>query len=131
MSVKKWIASFILLTLGIICYLLFRPYSIFNGYFSNIIPTLDLPEKLDWISGSLPDALWYSALLLLQKPLFLGYKISFDSIITIIAILIPFVHEVSQLSEYIDGYFSYQDIFSYFVVLIIFIFLWNKKRILK
>ena len=83
MNIKKWITSIILLTLGIICYLLFRPYSIFNGFFSNIIPTLDLPNKLDWISGSLPDALWYSALLSLQTPLFLGCKLSFESIINV------------------------------------------------
>jgi hypothetical protein len=76
----------------------------------------------------LPDVLWYYALLLLQKQ-FYNDSI-FSKVLLICTVLLPFVLEIMQYFRILSGTFDFADIVFYLFTLVIFIFLWNKKRLL-
>lgn len=83
---------------------------------------------VDWIVYSVPDGLWYMALLLVMGSLGrlsqssqLGRLISMGMMT--IAILLPFLLEFAQRAHVIPGTFDYIDILTYSFTLIIYLVL--------
>lgn len=121
------IFSLILLLAGTSIYILWRPEALLNNLFEPFsLPkgSIELPE---WFLYSLPDALWYGALLtLMPSPFLLNADNETPKIIpvmTIISILLPFAHELLQRFHWVPGTFCHIDIISYSVILLIYLIL--------
>lgn len=127
MTAGRLSVAFCLLLTGLTIYLLFRPYSLFSGALANFLPTFHLSQDWYWVSGSLPDGLWYAALLCLQKPLVFRKRVGTAEGITIVALLVPFMHEGLQKLGVVAGTFCMIDVMTYIIVLFIFLLKWNKK----
>ena len=110
-------------------YIFMRPGDIFGG-----IPTLCpwallvKPLLPAWILYTLPDALWYAALLCFQSPFEFG-KRGGVHIVTVLSCLSGPVHELLQLVRLVHGTFCPYDISSYIVILIIYILLCFQKSL--
>lgn len=80
---------------------------------------------INWIIYSLPDALWYFSLLIFNR---LTYtKSTISNFLTWVAIILPFVLEGCQLLLIIPGTFCLIDLTSYFLILIIYLTMKQKK----
>lgn len=121
----KIITAFALLLVGAIIYLLFRQDAIFVSWIdANILQRLRI-EMPDYYNGiftyvllyCLPDALWYAALLVLQKP-FVRYGL-LNKVLFYICVILPFAMEMMQYFGLIPGTFDWFDILTYFTTLII------------
>lgn len=113
---KRLILSNLLLIIGLLIYLIWRPEGIFGGYFTSIsvkIQTLELP---DWLIGSLPDAMWYASLLCYQSNIFDRHNGKWNIFISVVALGLPFIHEVSQKMKIFPGTFDMIDLIFYLIV---------------
>lgn len=128
MSVLRGVLACLLLLLGIAVYAHYRPEAVLYGFWienpmhvNRMIP--------DWVVYSLPDALWYAALLVLQPK---GWWKNFPSVegfLTIMAILLPFLHEGMQFFGIMPGTFCSTDILVYFITLITYITIWIYQNV--
>lgn len=117
-----------LLSIGGIIYISFREKVIFTSWLNDILP-FKLPNynhlisyNNTFISGilySLPDALWYGALLLVESLLHSNTILS--KLLTIATIALPFILELLQMWFIIPGTFDWIDIILYILTLIIFL----------
>lgn len=119
------ITAFALLLVGAIIYLLFRQDVIFVSWIdADILQRLRI-EMSDNHNGiftyiflyCLPDALWYAALLVLQKP-FVRYGL-LSKILFCICVILPFTMEILQYFGLWPGTFDWFDILTYLTTLII------------
>lgn len=88
----------------------------------------------DWIVYSLPDGLWYMALLLSMVSLGHAYQSSqterrLSNAMLTIAILLPFLLEFLQKIHIVSGTFDYIDVITYCLTLLIFISLCKAKSL--
>lgn len=128
--------SLSLLFVGMIIYLLFRQDAIFiNWLGDDVLNRFRITVKnrndnifIHWFLFSVPDGLWYAALLIMQLPFIKGNRLNL--IIFGIAVLLPFVMEIMQYFDCIPGTFDRSDIFTYLLTLIIFL-LCAKSRLFK
>lgn len=130
---SRYLTGSILLLLGGGIYVFFRPSDLFNGL--PVISTLILSfgeNCPEWILYTLPDALWFSALLCFQTPLKIENKKA-KPLLTVLACLIAPVHEVSQLCSEIPGTYCAYDMSAYCVIIILYLIicLKNKKNQLQ
>jgi hypothetical protein len=77
----------------------------------------------------LPDMLWYTALLILQKQFY--NKGGANKILFCLAVLLPFIFEFLQYLNYISGTFDILDIITYSLTFLIILTIWNRKKIKK
>lgn len=120
MSVPRGIVALLLLLAGVAIYVCFRPKALMNGFWTD--DSVQIHHTMpDWIIYSLPDALWYAALLALQPHAWWKYFPSVTGILSIIAILIPFLHEGMQFLGIVPGTFCSTDILLYFITFITYI----------
>lgn len=117
---RLWFSILLLLT-GIAIYLFFRPQDLLNGFLDFRISTRGLPQVFHQVINSLPDALWYGALLVLQPPYRIWRKNRLSAILVIIAIMLPWIHEFMQAINIVPGVFSIDDIVAYLIVLLIYL----------
>lgn len=125
------IISLVLLLAGTSIYILWRPEALLN----NLFEPLSLPKGSivppEWFLYSLPDALWYGALLaLMPSPFLLITDKETPKIIpvmTIISILLPFAHELLQRYHLAPGTFCHIDMISYSVILLIYLIICTTK----
>ena len=76
----------------------------------------------------LPDALWYSSLLLLQLP----YTQSIQGKgLFGLSVFLPFIMEFCQKFGIISGTFDWWDIVAYLIVLTLILLIWNQKKVFK
>lgn len=119
------IMAFALLLVGAIIYLLFRQDAIFVSWIDSDIFQCLRVEIPDCYNGAftyfflycLPDALWYAALLVLQKP-FIQYGL-LNKILFCICVILPFAMEVLQYFRIMPGTFDWFDVLTYFITLVI------------
>lgn len=123
--------SLVLLLIGFLIYYLFRPYALLRGLFG-ISPTLQISQDFfqNLIVYTLPDSLWYSALLVLLPNFWWCSEYRTVRFLSIIYIVLPFIHEFGQCFNIFPGTFSIMDLIMYAVVLVIFIIIWRKNKIL-
>ena len=76
----------------------------------------------------LPDSLWYAALLLLQRQ-FYNRNVAISEVLCYLAISLPFILEFLQYFKVITGTFDILDVSFYLLTFLIFIVLWNKKKV--
>lgn len=121
---KNTIAAVICIFLGGLIYVFFRQDIMAFKYLSpQILDTIKWQVNLNGNSFGyyflfcFPDALWYSALLLLQ----LQYvqKNVMSEVLTWISIMLPFLLEVLQYYGVCRGTFDWRDILIYLIVLIL------------
>lgn len=139
-SLRRFMLSLILLLGGTAIYIMFRQDSLFLSWIDNDVLNklyIALPDSLSiknnmilyWIMYCLPDALWYSALLILQFPfLKLG---GWHRFISIASILLPFCLEILQYYKIIRGTFDLFDIATYILTLILVIVFYQKNICIK
>lgn len=108
--------AIILLILGVLSYAFWRPKGLLNGTFD--FNGGEIPSE---ISGSLPDALWYGSLLILQPRLKFRTPFFKGQLLTLAAISLPFIHEFLQYSSLVPGTGCYYDLLSYSVILLIYL----------
>ena len=119
------ITAFALLLIGASIYLLFRQDAIFVSWIdADILQCLriEMPDNYNGIFTyiflyCLPDALWYAALLVLQKP-FVRYGL-LNKILFYVCVTLPFAMEMLQYLGLMPGTFDWFDILTYFITLII------------
>lgn len=75
----------------------------------------------DFVTYSLPDGLWYAALLLIQSIFLDGSKTS--GVLFLISAGLPFAWELLQIHPAVPGTFDVMDLSLYSVILILFIIL--------
>ncbi len=119
---RYFLGTLLILTGGAL-YVFVRPGDIFGG-----IPTL-CPRVLSvkpllptWVLYTLPDALWYAALLCFQSPFEFGKRGGLH-MVTVLSCLSGPVHELFQLVRLVPGTFCPYDISAYFIILLIYILL--------
>lgn len=125
---KDFFHSVILLLFGLMAYIFWRPEDFMNGIFVNFVDISEFVIIPPLLAGSLPDALWYAALLNLQPNIFFYKRYSISAFLTSLSIALPFVHESLQYAGLVAGSFCWIDILSYFSVLLIFIAIWLFKK---
>lgn len=117
-----------LLVLGLLIYIIWRPKGlVFGNLLKEIIPlSLDyIPSK--WIIGSLPDALWYGALLSMQPSYPLSSLSKVGKCLFVSAIAVGPLHEILQGLDVFPGTFCPIDLAMYTLTLIIFLVCRTKK----
>lgn len=127
LSIYRTITAFALLLVGASIYLLFRQDAIFVSWIdADILQHLhvDIPDGCNRyiiyiLLYCLPDALWYAALLVLQKP-FIRYGL-LNRLLFCICVILPFAMEILQYFGFMPGTFDWFDILTYFTTLIILI----------
>lgn len=77
-----------------------------------------------------PDAVWYMALLLLQKQFYNADSV-FSKVLFCLSALLPFVLEFMQYFGIIAGTFDVFDLITYLITFLIFLIVWKRKKILK
>lgn len=116
-----------MLIFGGLIYLFFREEVIFVSCVGSCFPA-ELPNYNDLISQDifgyiflylLPDALWYSSLLLVD--LLLRSDSWYSKVVTIVTMALPFIFELLQNVEIVHGTFDWFDILTYLLTLIIFL----------
>lgn len=126
--VLRYLSGVISLLVGTSIYLIWRPSSLFNGV--DYMPWVRqaLPSPPLWLINTMPDALWFAALLCFQTPL----KRNFRPVLTIIACCIGPLHEMLQGVKIVPGTFCWQDLITYFTIIIIYFIIclnpFSKKR---
>lgn len=124
-NMSKSILPILLLFIGVLIYALFRPDVIFLKPLWNILsknPHPIINNIDDTIFGKLliysfPDALWYAALLIIQKKVLRNSLLS--KIIYGFSIALPFILEILQGLHLINGTFDWIDILCYLATLIL------------
>lgn len=121
-AVLRWICSGVLLLLGTAIYLIWRPNVLFGGRFAFISDYVHIvqPEQ-SWILYSLPDALWYGSLLLSQPFLTKENVSTLSGMVIVLAMVIPFIHEVGQKIRLFPGVYCWEDMIAYSIILIIYL----------
>lgn len=125
LSKYRIITAFALLLVGAVIYVLFRQDAIFVSWIdADILKRLriEMPDNYNGIFTyillyCLPDALWYAALLVLQKP-FVQYGL-LNKILFYICVILPFAMEILQYFGIMPGTFDWFDILTYFITLTI------------
>lgn len=114
--VLRYLSGVISLLVGTSIYLIWRPSSLFNGV--DYMPWVRqaLPSPPLWLINTMPDALWFAALLCFQTPL----KRNLRPVLTIIACCIGPLHEILQGVKIVPGTFCWQDLITYFTIIIIY-----------
>lgn len=121
--IGRYFLGTMLILVGGALYILVRPDDIFGG-----IPTLCpwalsvKPSLPAWVLYTLPDALWYAALLCFQSPFEFG-KRGGVHLVTVLSCLSGPLHELLQLVRLAPGTFCPYDISTYFIILLIYILL--------
>lgn len=85
---------------------------------------------MNWVVFSLPDGLWYWALLLIQSGL-LNRKSFVSRLCMYVAVVLPFLIEVLQAYHLIRGTFDWIDIITYLFTLILFLLCVGKDSLLS
>lgn len=99
------------------------PASIIDAMRSSFLNSL--PRLSDFVVYSLPDGLWYGALLLFQSVFLDNTHISKS--IYWFSIILPFIWEILQIRDHVPGTFDPMDLLVYFFVITIFlIFSYNR-----
>ena len=122
---KQICISFLLLLIGAMIYIIYRP----NVYFLMCFP-IGLLEKIkvdiDYANCSigtyififcLPDSLWYASLLIFQSALYERQKIAI--FLFSLSVFLPFIYELLQKIGIVAGTFDIMDLFTYLLTLII------------
>lgn len=120
----RMVTAFALLLIGASIYLLFRQDAIFVSWIdADILRYLYIEIPNDCNSRiiyillyCLPDALWYAALLVLQKP-FIQYGL-LSKLLFWACVILPFLMEILQYFGLMPGTFDWFDILTYFMTLI-------------
>lgn len=118
----RLILSAILLGSGTGIYALFRPYCLLWGQFASL--SIEFQSEWTppaWVIYSLPDALWYGAMLTLQPSGPFGKLTMMSRILIVISILLGPLHELLQAINVVSGTFCLTDLFLYSVTLTIFL----------
>lgn len=120
--------SSLTLIAGVTIYSAYRPTSLLNGALGiESISNITWNDIPDWLIYSLPDALWYVALLLLQ-PIPRKDRISISSrVLTLTAVALPFIHEGLQYLGVAPGSFCFIDLSFYLIILILYIVCLGKR----
>lgn len=105
-----------ILTAGLL-YIVLRPDSLFGGLPELFTVNADIPG---WMKYTLPDALWYVALLSFMRPVTLKKSIPCP-FLTVIALLSGPLHEFLQLAHIAHGTYCPYDMLAYIFILIIYI----------
>lgn len=112
--IVRWSVGCVLICIGAILYILFRPDALFGGlpHIANI--SMQIPE---WIIYTFPDALWYASLLCFMRPLTVKRGIP-HPLLTILALLGAPTHEFLQLFNVVPGTYCPYDMQIYIIILI-------------
>lgn len=123
---RHYFIAILLVILGALIYILFREPVIFTLPFmggNDTQPVISLPDNV-WsytLRYLLPDALWCTALL--------TYASTIQSrVVKWIALVIPTVMELAQLSPGVYGTFDIVDLTIYIILTIIFLLKWKKSK---
>lgn len=125
---KNWIVPIACLVTGTVIYLLFRKDIMFMSWVGVEGRHVDVSDSVfrEWVVYSLPDGLWYMALLLAELE-FTQRRCALSIVLFAIAVIFPFVLEILQLTNIIPGTFDWLDIATYCLTLIIFTSCKRKK----
>lgn len=121
LAVQRYLTGCVLLILGGCIYIFLRPSDLFGGL-PELFPHISAAKKYmpEWILYTMPDALWFTALLSFQKPLmYQNGKIG--PFVTVLACLTAPVHEMFQLLPAIPGTFCPIDMTVYLSITVIYI----------
>ena len=124
----QFLISFLFLLGGSFLYIIFRPDVLFLLPFENAIdeiPPFEIQHGIVayTIIYNLPDALWYAAILFLQKN---PWKTKWNWI-AVFTVSLPFIHELCQLTGVLPGTFDLADLLFYIITLTIFLIIWKKE----
>lgn len=122
---RHYFIATLLIIAGALVYVLFREPVFFTHAFvdESALPVISLPDNV-WnyaLRYLLPDALWCSALLIYAETIQ-------NSVVKWIAVSIPFVMELAQMSECVPGTFDIVDLTIYIILTIIFLLKWKKSK---
>ena len=123
---RKMIASgFLLLLLGLVNYILFRPGMILTSFLPDrpILSFPDHPYIHSFFAGHCSDILWCMALYLTTVVLSETKRIGRSG--AFFMLTLPFVTEIAQFFRLIPGTFDWMDILSYLSVYLLFNFLFS------
>lgn len=111
------------LTAGVLIYYIWRPEGILHGILWKSRTAEAIPSGWLWdlIIYSLPDGLWYAALLCIQPSADETRHRTFSAILRNVAIALPFIHEASQYAGLMPGTFCIKDIIIYSFILTIYL----------
>lgn len=126
-----WVIPSLCILAGTSIYLSCRTDILFMSWLGikgNAIETAGNP-LMEWLVFSLPDGLWYFALLWLQYAI-TDWRTAMSRLMMILSVLLPFVLEVLQAVRLLPGTFDWFDIGTYFLTLLIFIIMKKKKTFL-
>lgn len=123
-SVWRFGLALAFLASGLSIYYVWRPECILDGILWQSRSAAHLPvgEIWEWFVFSLPDGLWYAALLCLQPTSNKSGRRSVTlSVIKAASVILPFIHESAQALEFVSGTFCPIDMTLYTLILIIYI----------
>lgn len=115
--------SLVLLSAGCLIYLFFRDHIWFLEVFFGIshglfkCPATENSLLLYWLIYSLPDALWYAALIIMHRMFNISGMTGVVYSITVLTT--PFILEFAQLAGVLWGTFDIIDVITYIITLII------------
>lgn len=125
---KTYLIALSFLVIGASIYAFFRVNIIFFDYFGDPFISIKILLKDTFLYNifrySLPDALWYGALLLIQNNIASKHIIS--KFLFYISVCLPFLLEILQYYRVIPGTFDIVDIIIYLLTLILFLCLRKK-----
>lgn len=117
----RFVRALLYLLIGVLVYALWRPQAFLNGAvdLSSLLPA-DAVTPPDIAINTLPDAIWYVALLTVMPKLTFYPKI--HPVTTVMACGLGPVHELLQLTSFVPGTFCPIDLSLYILILIIYLF---------
>lgn len=122
------IVAIISLVIAIAIYILFRNdiWAIESLGFGGL-STVTKPSGIlfDFFCYSIPDALWYFSLLILQHR-YLRMGTTINIILWYCAVLLPFVWELLQFIGCISGTYDVNDVVAYLITLLI-VIIWKRR----
>lgn len=129
LSFHRIILSGIFLLTGFSIYMLWRPEGLVFGKLwdiDSIVSPCCVPPS--WVVYSLPDALWYAALLTAQPDWREIRRCKLNSVLTIVSVLLPYIHESGQLIGIFPGNYDNMDMVLYFVTTSIYFLLCISRK---